>query len=298
MQPTGAAPQRNRLVSGLFRFLMTLLVLGLLGLVGYLASERNARTFTLAVHEDQLVVHKGRKLPVGTEPWRPEDPTLAEAYAPVPLHGQQPSQTLLEQTYPERDELDRALFDFLERMARPRISSEDAREQERGVYFLRRAALLQGLNSTQRETLRAMQSQVAWYQARLKLEQARQLVTEAMAQLDLAMQARDPNSQRARELAGRLASPARELEVALRRALGGMGADVGSTPARHEGEQHRENPTAPSGPNGVEPSRPSPSPDSSEGGDANGGAASGSPESRGGTGGEAGAGNERAPNMP
>lgn len=246
MQPTGTPTRKNRLVLGLVRFMVTLVVLGLMGLVGYLAAERNARTFTLEVQDDQLVVQKGRNLPVGADPWRPDDPSLAESYAPIPLYGNMPSQGFLEQSFHERDELDRALFDFIERLARPRVASDDPSEQERGVYYLRRAELLQGINRTQRETLQALKSQVAWYQAKLKLESAQQLVSDALVQLDLAMRARDANSQRARELASRLMGPAREMETALRRAL----ADTGTAPApgRFEGERQNGQPMAPARP--------------------------------------------------
>jgi hypothetical protein len=236
MQPTGRAGGSDKLVSGLVRFAVTVVVVGLLGLVGFLASERNARTFTFAVDGDRLVVMKGRRLPAGAEPWTPEDPAQAEAYAPIPLHGFVPSSTFLEQSFQERDELDRALFEHLERQARPRISSDDPQKQERGVYYLRRAALLSGISRQQRETLAALQSEVAWYQAKLKLEQARQLIVEAMGQLELAGSAQDPNAVRARELAQRLLAPTRQLDETLRRGLGGTGVETVPPPARLEGE--------------------------------------------------------------
>ncbi len=236
MQPT-ARTTGGKLVSGLVRFLMTLVVIALLGLVGYLAAERNARTFSFLADEGQLVVMKGRMLPLGEEPWQPQDAVQAEAYAPIPLEGHTPSQTFLERDFQDRDELDRALFGLLEQLARPRITSDDPRQQERGVYYLRRAALLTGLTGSQRETLTQMQAEVAWYQARLKLEQARQLVEDAMDQLELATRSRDANAGRARQMAQGLTGPVRQFDQALKSVLGGSGAQTVPPPARLDAEQ-------------------------------------------------------------
>ncbi|HET9158923.1 MAG TPA: hypothetical protein VFN91_19775 [Myxococcaceae bacterium] len=69
------------------RLVVTLVVLGLLGAVGFLLSQLNARTFTLQVQDGKLLVMKGRMLPVGAEPYRPSDPALAAAYGPFDLLG-------------------------------------------------------------------------------------------------------------------------------------------------------------------------------------------------------------------
>ena len=69
------------------RLVVTLVVLGLIGAVGFLLSQLNARTFTLQPQDGKLLVMKGRMLPVGSEPYRPSDPVLAAAYAPIDLLG-------------------------------------------------------------------------------------------------------------------------------------------------------------------------------------------------------------------
>jgi len=59
------------------RLVVTLLVFALLGAVGFLLAQLNARTFTLQQQDGKLLVMKGRMLPVGSEPYRPSDPALA-----------------------------------------------------------------------------------------------------------------------------------------------------------------------------------------------------------------------------
>src|SRR5512138_1974529 len=59
------------------------LVLLLLGLVLWLASERNARTWYLVPDEGRLVVMKGVLLPIGRHAFESPDPALGQAYAPV-----------------------------------------------------------------------------------------------------------------------------------------------------------------------------------------------------------------------
>src|SRR5678815_6176419 len=69
----------------------TRLVFALLGAVGFLLAQLNARTFTLQQQDGKLLVMKGRMLPVGSDPYRPSDPAVAAAYAPVDLLGGSPA---------------------------------------------------------------------------------------------------------------------------------------------------------------------------------------------------------------
>src|SRR3954468_16034488 len=106
--------------------LVVLLVVIALGVVVFqLLSQLNARTYTLQQEGDQLVIHKGRELPLGSEPYHPSDPLLADTYAPLPL-DRMPVGALLERRFTDRDELDRALFEVLEKLARPKVYSEES----------------------------------------------------------------------------------------------------------------------------------------------------------------------------
>ena len=57
------------------------IVLVLIGAVGFLLSQLNARTFTLQMQDGKLLVMKGRMLPLGSEPYRPAEPALAASTA-------------------------------------------------------------------------------------------------------------------------------------------------------------------------------------------------------------------------
>jgi hypothetical protein len=220
--PMGSRPLGHRLATGFRRLLTFLAVVALLGLVSFLASERNARTYSVEVRSDQLVVLKGRMLPVGTARWAPSDPALAETYAPIPLEGYRVESSLLAKRFDDRDELDRALFGVLEQLARPRLDSDEPKTLERGFAYLRRAKRLPGITQEQRTSLGRMESELSWYQARLKLEQARQLLSEALSQLEIAGTGRNRNSEKANQLAARIAAPTRQYEDVLRRSLAGV----------------------------------------------------------------------------
>jgi hypothetical protein len=205
----------RRATSAFTRLLVTLLILGLGGAVVFLLSQLNARTFTLAQDSGHLVVMKGRMLPGGAVPYRPGDARLADAYAPIPIEGRDVS-ALLEQKFTEREELDRALFPLLESLARPRMQSDEPAQLDKGLYYLRRAELLSGLTEEQRRTLETMKADMAFHQARQKLEEARRDVTEALGQLELAAESRNRNTQRANQLLTTVGPAARALEKALR----------------------------------------------------------------------------------
>src|SRR5262249_41594549 len=89
VQPEGGTNLFNRrrgLPGGVVtRLLVVLAVLGLGGVVVVLLSQLNARTYRLLAENDRLVVMKGRLFPFGFDAYRPADPTLADAYAPVEL---------------------------------------------------------------------------------------------------------------------------------------------------------------------------------------------------------------------
>lgn len=169
-----------------FRNLMLLtLFLGLGGAALYATSLVNARTYLLEVRNGQLVVLKGKLMPTGADPWLPADPALADAYAPIDLEGNT-ALTVVGQKFGERDELDRALFQVLEMMATPRLASDSPKDLEKGLAFVRRAEKLSGLTEAQRASLKKMQTDVAYFLARVRLDDARRQLEEALAQLKLA----------------------------------------------------------------------------------------------------------------
>ena len=118
-------------------------MLGLLGAVLVLLSELNARTYRMSVVDGKLVIDKGRLLPFGTEAYRPQDLGLQDAYAPLDLRGHSVGM-LTEQSFNERDELDRALFGVMQAVARPLVKSDKPQELDQGLEILRRMEKLPG----------------------------------------------------------------------------------------------------------------------------------------------------------
>lgn len=222
------------------RLLVVVVVLGLLGTVGFLLAQLNARTFTLEEQNGSLVVLKGRELPVGADPYKPPDPSLVEAYAPVPLDGMPVDPALLQQHFTERDELDRALFDVLEKLAAPRVASDDPSVLERGFFFLRRAEKLGGITPEQRSRLLKLKADVAFYQGRLKLDEARKLLAEGLSQLHVAADGQNKHSRSANQMLLAVEPPGKALEEALRAAVNQL-----STPAAPAAPAQPATPPAP-----------------------------------------------------
>ncbi|HLL06445.1 MAG TPA: IF-2 protein [Myxococcaceae bacterium] len=232
----------TRLMRAVKQLVVTLLVVGLAAGVAFLLSQLNARTFTLQVQGGQLVVMKGRMLPWGAVPYQPSDSRLADTYAPIALEGHAVT-SLVAQRFTERDELDRALFPVLEALARPRIATDEPAVVERGVYYLRRAERLSGLSEEQRTALKGMMAEVAYYQARQKLDEARRLIAEALGQLKLASESDNRHSKSATQMLSKVTPSTTALEQALREAVHTL-----STPREKEAPE-----PAPPAPTGTEP---------------------------------------------
>jgi hypothetical protein len=161
------------------------LFLALAGAAAYGASVVNAHSFRLEVRDGQLIVLKGRFLPLGADPWVPSDPQLADAYAPLDLEGNT-SAVAPGQRFDERDELDRTLYQVLQLLARPRLSSDLPRDLEKALGYVRRAERLSGLSPEQRVDLKRMQQDLAFFLAQRRLDDARRELEEALGQLKLA----------------------------------------------------------------------------------------------------------------
>ncbi len=172
-----------------FRNLLIFAVL-LAGATGglYAMSLLNARTWTLEVAQGQLVVLKGKLLPMGSAPFVPGDPLLAEAYAPLDLNGNT-ALAVVGQHFEDRDELDRALFSVIELLAKPRVASDDKRDLEVGIALVKRAQALRGLSEEQRKTLSQLHAEVAYFLARQRLDESRKQLDDAVLQLKLAADA-------------------------------------------------------------------------------------------------------------
>jgi hypothetical protein len=228
--PTENASFGSRLATAFKRLLITAIVLGLAGVTVFLLSQENARTFTLEVRDGKLVVLKGKLMPMGADPWRPP-PELVDAYAPLDLKGTQPF-GVLNVKFTERDELDRALFNVLEGLAKPRVASDDPKELEDGMYYLRRADRLGGITEEQRLSLKSMKTDVAFYSARMKLEDAQRQIEEAVAQLKIATETPNRHSRSANQMLMVVEPTSKIMVESLRKAVNALSTPAGDPAAQ------------------------------------------------------------------
>jgi hypothetical protein len=200
------------------RLLVSLLVLALAGVVCVLLARDNARTFSLKVEGGKLFVMKGRMLPWGSAPYHPPDASLADVYAPIDLGGAVVGAVDADR-FEDRDELDRALFRILEQAARPKLLSEDTQVVASGMMLLHRMERLQGATEDQRRTLRALELDVAYDQARIRFEDARRAVSEGLAQLRIAADSPTRRARAAHAMLVKVEPAASALEDVLRQVV-------------------------------------------------------------------------------
>jgi hypothetical protein len=178
------AGRRHESGNALLRLLVALVVLGLGSVVGYLASEINHRHYRLVSTDGWLVVERGRFLPMGFEPYKPDAEALRDAYAPVPLPpsgGLTPSEV-----YGERGDLDRAIFTLLSGWARNRIMSTNEKALDLASTYLERAELLPALAEEQRNELHRLRGELAYHEALTRLASVGKTLQQAREQLQLA----------------------------------------------------------------------------------------------------------------
>jgi hypothetical protein len=209
---------RSRAGSAAKSLLAWVIILGLLGAVGYLIAERNARTWALVPEEGRLVVAKGLFLPLGRATFKTSDPVLARVYAPlVPPPGKALPE---EHSYLDQSDLDRALYDLLSAWARDDIMTGDPSRLERGLGYLERALDLPALSAAQRDGLTALRAESGYYEARRLLERARAELSEAAEKLRLSAGSRSAHAVDAQTLLHEL-EPAVEATASAVRAAGG-----------------------------------------------------------------------------
>ena len=178
--------------SGLKTLLAWMVILGLVGLVAWLASDRNARTWYLVPEGDRLVVKKGLLAPMGRRDFTTSDPALAAAYAPL---APPPGKALpAERAFEERSLLDQGLFDLLAGWARDEIASAEPGRLERGLAFLVRAERLGGISSAQRDELLALRAESGYHEASRLIEGAARELRDAADKLRLAAGSRSSHA--------------------------------------------------------------------------------------------------------
>ncbi len=189
-------------------------ILGLLGLVAWLVSERNARSWSLVPSEGRLVVMRGLMLPVGRAAFATSDPALAQAYAPIVPPPGKPVPP--ERTFEERGLLDQAIYELVAGWARDEVASGDPARLERGLGYLTRAEKLPGVSPAQREDLAALRAESAYQEGLRFLGRAVEELREGMDRLRRAATSRSTHAAAAGQLM-------HELEPALEAAAAALG---------------------------------------------------------------------------
>ncbi len=204
----------HRSGSGFRGFLSTLLILGLLGLVGYLLSERNHNQYFLREENGVLLVERGFLLPYGHGPFRPNDIQLAKAYGPVRL----PASVSLagEENFDDRGELDRRMGELLLAAATSRLEAKDELHLTEGMALLNQLDLLQQLSSDQRREARRLRGQVSFFEAQDLISRALAALDEATAMLQLGSTGAGPNAKDSADLLDRVQKPIEQLVRAAR----------------------------------------------------------------------------------
>jgi hypothetical protein len=164
-------------------FLLLVAVLALFAVVVYLLSERNARTYTLALEDGYLTVKKGVMAPMGRQTFKTADPALAAAYAPLkPPPGFRLED---ERLFDDRGGLDQALYEYLAKWARDDLATEKPELIQRALSWIDRAEKLAGISATQREDLRAVRAESGYFEARELLGKAADALRQARERLKL-----------------------------------------------------------------------------------------------------------------
>ena len=197
-------------------------ILGLVAMVTWLASERNARTWSLVPADGRMVVMRGYTLPIGRGAFETSDPGSAAAYAPiVPPPGKAVPP---ERTFEERGQVDQAIYDLVSGWAREEVASGDPARLERGLGYLARAEKLPGLSPSQREDLAALRAESGYQEAMRLVSRAVDELRDASDRLRRAAGSRSPHAADA----GRLL---RELDPALDAASSALRRAEGAHPA-------------------------------------------------------------------
>ncbi len=219
MQARGAR-RRGERGAGARGFLLAIAVVALVGVVAYLLAERNSRQWFLVAEDGSLHVKKGIMFPMGRQAFKTDDPSLAQAYAPL----KPPPGTKLdeERVFEDRAGLDQALYEMLARWARDDIASEKPEMVERALTGIARAERLQGISAAQRDDLRALRAESGFFEARQLLDKAADALRQARERLRLTSGSSSPHAGDAGEAlklvepmvddvyrAGRLLSPTR-----------------------------------------------------------------------------------------
>lgn len=166
--------------------LLGVVIVALLGAVGFLLSEINHGRYRLNELNDQLIIERGAFLPVGFVAFKPKTEDLQAAYAPLPIPKGKavPSH----EVFDDRADLDRALFAILAGWSRELLESREEADFQLGLAFVQRAESLPGLSEEQRVELRALRADVAFRNGKRIIASVPDQLNQALGQFEMALE--------------------------------------------------------------------------------------------------------------
>jgi hypothetical protein len=180
---------------GFQRFVLWLVIVGLLAAVWWLASERNEHRYRIISQGNVLVIERGRFFPLGTGPL----PASDKVYAPIAIPaGEKPPP---ETEFQDQNALDRWLFDQLSGWAKSAGQKGDDRA---AATLVERAAALPGLSGTQMADLTSLRADLAWDEAQTDIANAAQLLDTARRKLEAVRQGNGAHAADASGLSSKL----------------------------------------------------------------------------------------------
>jgi hypothetical protein len=168
----------------LARVFITFLFCSLIGVIGYLMSDINATRFRLRQEGSQLLVERGKFLPMGFESFKPEVEALEDAYKTIALP--KGTSSFEDEVFQDRADLDRALFTLLAGFARKGLSSTEPGELRAAAQYIGRCDHLPGLSEQQRVDLRTLRADLAFRRGQVLAADIPVLIREALSEFRLA----------------------------------------------------------------------------------------------------------------
>jgi hypothetical protein len=157
---------------GFQRLVLWFLIVGLLAVVWWLASERNQRHFHLIANNGAIQIERGRYFPTGT------GSSDEKAYQPIAIPPAEKAPG--EQEFDDQNALDRFLFDLLTTWAKDLAKKNDTHA---AAELVARASELPGITYAQSQSLQGLSADLSWDDAQTDLKAAASSIDNARRKL-------------------------------------------------------------------------------------------------------------------
>ncbi|HUT99870.1 MAG TPA: hypothetical protein VM425_00360 [Myxococcota bacterium] len=141
-----------------------LVVLALAGIIVYLLSLLNSKTFFLVPEGGELVVKKGIFFPVGSEIYQPKSPEQAALYAPIELPDELKHAGPLQ--FEDLPSLNREFAKYMIARANKLVFQTEEKQYLEGKNYLERLRGLTGLEPTQIDRVKSLGADVNYIEAK------------------------------------------------------------------------------------------------------------------------------------